>query len=227
MKSARVLGIAAIMLFVFAAFAAGATPPVSVTVSVTGTPTPGATVTAKAVVTINDGSTLQSIKWTQTGGVSAALSNTATDTVTVVLPDRKALKKALLTAIEEQPIADANLPSNIPSPSGYQAQLQSRFGVIGIVPEALAEAGGVSLDVAVTTSSGTVHTASSIAGTLPWTTTIGVRNVPIHLPVLLHGKDQATYNWTLATPAGSTAILADATTQNPEFTPDVAGEYDL
>ncbi len=227
MNSAKHLLVAAILLLGFAAMAVAATTPVTVTVTVTGDSTPGATVTAKANVTINDGSTLQSIKWTQTGGVAATLSNVATDTVTVVLPDRKVFKKELLNAIEEQPIPDAKLPPNIPSAAAYEAGLQNRFGVIGIVPHALAEAGAVNLDVAVTTTSGTVHTTAAIAGKLPWTTTTSVRNVPILLPVLLHGKNQATYNWVLTPPPGSTTVLSDATTQNPEFMPDIAGEYNL
>jgi hypothetical protein len=147
--------------------------------------------------------------------------------VSVALPDRKVFKEELLTAIEEQPIPDAKLPSNIPSAAGYEAGLPNRFGVIGVVPHALAEAGTVNLDVAVTTSSGTYHAAAAVASKLPWSTSTGIRNVPTLIPVLLHGKKQATYNWTLTAPPGSTALLSDATTQNPEFTPDIAGEYDL
>ncbi len=227
MRLAKYFLVAAILLFAFVAIAIAADPPVTVTVTVSGDPAPGAAVTAKATVKINDGATLQSIKWTQSGGVAATLSNTATDTVTIVLPDRKVFKEELLAAIEEQPIPDAKLPPNIPSAAGYEAGLQNRFGVIGVVPHALGEAETLSLDVAVTTSSGTYHTAASITGKLPWTTTTGMRNVPTLLPILLHGKKQATYNWVLTPPAGSTAVLTDAATQNPEFTPDVAGEYDL
>jgi hypothetical protein len=49
--------------FVPGALAAG---PPTVKITVTGAPTPGATVTAKAAVTINDGSVLQSMSWRQT-----------------------------------------------------------------------------------------------------------------------------------------------------------------
>jgi hypothetical protein len=46
--------------------------------------------------------------------------------------------------------------------------------------------------------------------------------------VLLHGKAQGSYNWTLASqPAASTATLLDETTQFPEFTPDWPGRYDI
>ena len=61
--------------------------------------------------------------------------------------------------------------------------------------------------------------------TLPWKPTAGIHNVPIGIPVLLHGKEQATYDWSLDAPGGSGATLMDATTRNPEFGPDVAGLY--
>jgi len=67
--------IAAILLAGVAGITFAATP-VTVTMSVTGDPVPGATVTAKAKVAINDGSTLQSITWTQTGGIKAILGTT-------------------------------------------------------------------------------------------------------------------------------------------------------
>ena len=63
--------VSAILITAIAGFAFGAGPPVTVTMAVTGDPAPGATVTARATITINDGSTLQSIKWSQVGGVAA------------------------------------------------------------------------------------------------------------------------------------------------------------
>ena len=227
MKHAKHFVIGAIILFGFAVVAFAATPPVTVTVTVNGAASPGATVTAKANVTINDGSTLQSIKWTQTGGVEAAISGVATDTLAVIVPDRKVFKEELVKILEEQPITNAQLPPNVPAGTPYEGGLQNRFGPVGIVPHALAEAGALNFDIAITTTSGTVHTAASIASKLPWQTTVGIRNVPLLLPVLVHGKKQATYNWVLTPPPGSAAVLSDATTQNPEFTPDVAGEYTL
>jgi hypothetical protein len=210
----------------FASLAPAAGPP-TVTVAVTGNPAPGATVTAKATVTINDGSTLQSITWTQVGGAKATLSNTTTDTITAVLSDRKTFRKALIDVLEEPPIATGQFPANVPIPNPYEGGLQDRFVVVGVAPLALEEAAAVKLDIAVVTSSGTYHTTTSIASKLPWTTATGNRNVPLFLPVLLHGKTQASYNWTLTGPTGSTAVLSDPTTQNPEFTPDIAGAYRL
>ncbi|HXH41602.1 MAG TPA: hypothetical protein VNN08_23460, partial [Thermoanaerobaculia bacterium] len=211
--------IAAILIAGMAGFAFAATPPVTVTMAVTGDPVPGATVTAKATVTINDGSTLQSIKWSQAGGVPATLTNTATDTATVVLPARQVFREQLMTVLEEKPVADALLPAWVPPSPDYTGGLQNRFVVSGVSNEALLDAGAIKLDIAVTTSSGTYHTAATVAGNLPWETSTGVRNVPMLLPVLLHAKKQATYDWSLSVPTGSTATLVDATTQNPEFTP--------
>lgn len=219
--------LAAIMILGVAGSAFAATAPVTVTTAVTGDTSPGGTVTAKATITINDGSTLQSIKWSQVGGVAATLTNTTGDTATIALPARKVFREQLMTVLEEKPVADALLPAWVPPSPDYTGGLQDRFMVAGVSNEALVDAGGVKLDIAVTTTSGTYHTAATVAGNLPWETATGVRNVPLLLPVLLHGKKQASYNWSLTVPSGSTATLADATTQNPEFTPDIAGTYQL
>jgi hypothetical protein len=60
------------------------------------------------------------------------------------------------------------------------------------------------------------------------------RSVAVGTPVTLDGSLSSgpsgllTYAWTLnATPAGSTAMLNDATTARPRFTPDVAGPYTI
>jgi len=219
--------IAAILIAGVAGFTFAASPPVTVTMTVTGDPVPGATVTAKANVVINDGSALQSIKWTQSGGVQATLANTTADTVTVSLPSRRLFREELMTVLEEAPITAEQRPANLPAGIAYEGGLQNRFVVAGVSPHALADAAAIKFDVAVTTSSGTYHAATTLAANVPWETATGARNVPILLPVLLHAKKQATYNWTLTVPIGSAATLLDAVTQNPEFTPDVAGTYQL
>ncbi|MGK2859747.1 MAG: hypothetical protein ACSLFQ_21325, partial [Thermoanaerobaculia bacterium] len=219
--------LASMMLAAFAGSAFAATAPVTVTVTVTGTPTPGATVTAKANITINDGSTLSGVKWTQTGGVAATLSNTTTDTITAVLPSRKVYRDDLIEILEKPPVNASGLPSYVPLPDPYEAGLQNVFGVVGITPLALEHAGALTFEIAVTTTSGTHKTTGAIHTTMPWPTALGIQNVPINLPVMLHGKTQASYDWKLTNPAGGTATLTDATTQNPEFTPTVAGEYTL
>lgn len=216
----------AILIAGVAGFAIAASPPVTVTTTVTGDPVPGATVTAKANITINDGSSLLSVKWTQVGGVAATFTETSSGAVTIALPSRKVFREELMTVLEEQPITDAQLPANVPK-GEYAGGLQDRFVVAGVSPHALADAAAIKFDIAVTTSSGTYHTAASVAGNMPWETSISTRNVPILLPVLLQSKKQATYNWSLTVPPGSTATLLDPTTRNPEFTPDVAGSYQL
>ncbi len=219
--------LASLMLAAFAGSAIAATAPVTVTLTVTGSPDPGATVTAKANITINDGSTLQSVTWTQTGGVAATLSNTSTDTITAVLPSRKVYREDVVEILEEVPASAAGLPYYIPYPEPFEAGLQDRFGVVGSSPHALLDAGKLSFDVAVTTTSGTHHATVTLATKLPWTPSLGIMNVPIGLPVMLHGKTQATYDWTITGPTGSNAALVDAATQSPEFTPSVAGAYEI
>ena len=226
----RGLAIAVVVcgLLGFAATAAVAANPVDVTVAVSGTPAFGATVTAKATLTINDSSALQSILWTQTGGAPAALTGTTTDTVTAVLAGRGAFRAALIHALSEPPITAAQLPPNVPvPPEEFPGGLQNRFGVVGVNPFALEEGGAVTLTVRVVTSSGTYTKAGVIATPLPWPTGIGVRNVVVGLPLILHGKTQASYNWALAVPSGSSATLTDPASQSPEFTPDVPGTYTL
>jgi hypothetical protein len=219
--------LAAILIAGVAGVARAAGPPVTVTMTVSGDPVPGATVTAKAKITISDGSTLQGVNWSQAGGITASLSNTATDTVTIALPGRKAFRENLMVVLAEPPIPDAQLPSYVPADPAYSGGLQNRFVVASVSPHALEDASTVKLDIAVTTTSGTYHIPASVAGNVPWESATGNRNVPILLPVLVHAKKQAAYDWSLTPPAGSSATLLDATTQNPEFTPDVPGTYQL
>jgi len=219
--------IAALVLGAGIATAAFAAAPVTVTVAVTGDPVPGATVTAKASVAITDGSALHSVTWKQTGGLPAVLANATTDTVTLTLPDRKTFKDELFTVLEESPVADTAYPAYVPKPAKFESGIQDRFIVAGVTPHALTDAGAIKFDVVVFTSSGTCHNAASVAANLPWPTATGNRNVPVLLPVLLHGKTQASYDWKLTAPSGSTAKLDNAAAQNPEFTPDVAGRYDV
>jgi formate-dependent nitrite reductase cytochrome c552 subunit len=217
--------VAVVVIAAFAGSAFAATAPVTLTVTVTGDPVPGATVTAKANVTINDGSTLTAIKWTQNSGVPATLSNTTTNTITAVLGSRKAYRELLTEILEEPPATASGLPSYIPLPDPFEAGLQNVYTVVGSAPYAIEEAAHVGFEIAVTTTSGTYKLPGAIASKLPWSPALGLQNVPLNLPVMLHGKNQATYDWKLAGPTGSTATLTDATTQNPEFTPAVAGTY--
>jgi hypothetical protein len=227
-RKAGAITVAVCGLLVLTATVVMAANPVDVVVAVSGTPAFGATVTAKATITINDGSALQSILWTQTGGAAAVLSGATTDTVTAVLGGRGAYRAALIHALSEPPITAAQLPPNVPvPPAEFPGGLQDRFGVVAINPFALEEGGAVTLTVTVKTSSGTYTGTGVIATPLPWPTSIGVRNVAVGIPVIVHGKTQASYNWAMTVPSGSSATLVDPASQSPEFTPDVPGTYQL
>ena len=170
-----------------------ATDPVTVAFATTGTPAFGATVSVQATVTVNDGSTLQSMAWSQAGGAAAVLAGTDTDTVSVTLGTRNAYRHFLIEVLGEPPSASADEEE-------FFGGLQNRFEVVGINPLAEEHASATVLEIAVTTTSGTYHAEFDVVTPLPWPWATGLRNVPVGLPVLLHGKTQATYNWALAKP---------------------------
>jgi hypothetical protein len=202
--------------------------PAQVTVSfdVSGDAVPGGTVDVTANVTTTDNSTVQSYSWMQVGGAEAMLTGTGTKTVTAELATEGDYKAYLIHVLAEPPITDEQLPPNVPVPPGeFPGGLQDRFQVVAINPFALEHASAVALEVEVVTTSGTYHAEVDIVTALPWKVSTGLQNVPINAPVLLHGKDQASYTWTLIAPGSSAATLADASSQNPTFTPDVPGHY--
>jgi len=212
-------------LLCHAADVQAATDPVTVTVELTGTPAFDVQVQAKAVVTVNDGSALQSVAWSQVKGAPVALFNANTDTVGITLPSRQAYREHLIEVLGEPPISEDALPPNIELGEHFYGGLQNRFQLVGSSPFALEHASATELEITVVTTSGTYHHEYELVTPLPWTSAIGIRNVPVAIPVILCGKEQDTYNWTLAKPAGSTATLRDAATRSPEFTPDVPGTY--
>lgn len=227
-RTGIVTAIFVVALAGFASIALAADPPVKAVVTVTGDATPGATITAKAALTISDGSTFQNILWKQVAGAHATLANVTSDTVTITLPARVEFKKDLVEILEEAPLAGVTLPAHVPNPGEhFEGGLQDRFGIVGIVPHALEEAAAIQFELTVTTSSGTYKLPATVAAKLPYPHATGLRNVPLNRPVLLFGKNQDSYRWTLNRPDGSAAVLADATTRYPEFTPDVAGTYDV
>ncbi len=211
--------------FVAGAFAAGAP---TVALKVTPDPAPGAAVTVKATITITDGSALQSVSWKQTSGVTVNASGTTTDTITLTVPDRKTLRNQLITALEEPGLPDSAIPDYVPTrAANFYGGLQERFQVVGVSNHALSDATSFRFTLTIVTSSGTYNVPASFSASIPWSTSVGQRNVAINLPVILHAPQQASYNWTLTAPSGSKTTLVDATSQNPEFTPDVAGSYKL
>jgi Cytochrome c554 and c-prime len=192
----------------------------------TGDAVPGGSVMVSVATT--DGSTISSVAWSQTYGVDATLSGADTAMVTAMLGAESDYKDHLIHVLEEPPIGPDQLPPNVPPPSEeFYGGLQNRFVVVGASPFALEEGGLVELHVMVTTDSGSYETEYAIHTTLRWKVTAGISNVPIGVPVLMHGKEQASYDWAMTTPGGSASALMDAMGQNPEFTPDVVGMYSV
>ena len=179
-------------------------------------------------VSTTDGSTIQSVSWEQVAGVDASLSGADTATVTVNFSGEADYKDYLIHVLEEPPIGEDQLPPNVPPPSEeFYGGLQNRWEIVAVNPFAYEHASAVVLDVMVTTSSGTYETEHEVFASLPWQVSSGISNVPVGLTVLLNGKEQASYDWALTLPGGSSATLMDPTGQYPEFTPDVMGQYSV
>ena len=166
---------------------------------------PGASVTLKVAVDAADGSQVSGYEWEQTAGVPASMSGADSDTLTVMLGDAAAYKEALVAALD--PV--------------------ERFGVQGIDPHALELAEIATFKVTVTTDSGTYADSVEVVAHLPYAINTGISNVPIEVPVMLHGGTQDSYSWSMSGASGSSASLVDASSQYPSFTPDVEGKYTL
>jgi hypothetical protein len=219
------LGIVIILTAALAWFAP-ASQAQTVTVTIDGNAVPGADLTATA--SIDDGSTIQSVSWMQTGGAEALISPADANPTTVKLGDESVFKDELIHVVSEPPIGPDQLPPNVPlPPEEFPGGLQNRFQVVGVNPFALEEAGKVTLKATVTTTSGTYEGVGEVHTMLPWKVKADIQNQAIGIPVLLHGRDQASYNWVLKKPWNSSATLMEATSQNPEFTPDKTGKYTL
>ncbi|MFH1003837.1 MAG: hypothetical protein V1780_06830, partial [Chloroflexota bacterium] len=167
------------------------------------TANPGATVDLKAVATVNDSSKVTGYQWTQTAGVKATIDNDKSDAIKVTLGTADAYKATLLGGLE----------------------VLDRYEVMGINPHALSSAETATFKVTVTTSSGSYSGTVTVTANLPYHTSLGIQDVPVGVPVLLNGKMQNIYSWTVAAPSGSKAAITGATGRNPSFTPDVAGKY--
>ncbi|MBI2890287.1 MAG: hypothetical protein HYY13_05825 [Nitrospirae bacterium] len=163
----------------------------------------GASIEMKATVEILDGSSLASMKWTQTSGPAVSLSGADSETVSFNLPDAAASKAKLVSILK------------VPDRALVQA----------IDPHSLDSATAVKVKLTVVTSisSGSAEGVARIEKPA-FETTLGIGNVPVGIPVLLHAKKGSGYSWSLTTPGGS-AALDDAGSQNPAFTPDTAGQY--
>lgn len=173
---------------------------------------PGSTVELKATVTARDGSQLKRISWKAhqaEGGAAVQLAGESGPVVLVTLPDIAAYKRALLYRLRKD------------------GRLLNRWMVMGLTPSDLREAGRVTLTASAATSSGTRSDTVDIIADLRSFADVnpGLRNVPVGKPVFLQGADQPSHAWSLAHPPGSSAVLQDAASQNPSFTPDVSGTY--
>jgi len=222
------VGLAILLTAALAGFVpASQAQPVDVTVEIDGIAVPGASLTATAIIDIQDGSTFQSISWSQTGGAQvASISPANANPTTVTLGAESSFKDELIHVLSEPPIGPDQLPPNVPvPPEEFPGGLQNRFQVVAINPFALEEAGKITLKAVVATTSGIYEGSVEVHTTLEWRVKADIQNHAIGIPVLLHGKDQASYNWVLKRPWDSSATLMDATSQNPEFTPDKRGKY--
>ncbi len=216
--------------------------PVVVTATVDGDSVPGGLMSATMHIDALDGSTVESMTWTLSSTATASLGGATTELDTITLSDDRAFKDRLLHILTEPPISEDDLPSTVQLPEGeFPGGLQSRFQIVGINPFALEEAALVTLTATVTTSSGTYSRDVEIHTQFAWKPSLGIRNVPVGIPVLLQsrrhvdedadgfndetGADVTAYDWALAIPGGSSAMLMDAITPNPYFVPDVSGRY--
>ena len=200
--------------------------PVMVSAKVSGVAVPGSMLTATVEVLVLDGSVVESISWVQLAGPAAEINGS--EMAMVSLATESAYKDELIHVLTEPPVGADQLPPNVPPPPGeFPGGLQNRFEVVGVNPFALEEAALVALKAEVVTTSGTYHDEVEVHTALPWKPSAGLRDVPIGVPVLLHGKDQASYDWSFAPPDTSAAALVDPNSQNPHFTPDVVGVYEV
>src|SRR5512142_549925 len=150
------IALAALAAATFAMSALAADPPVTVTVPTANitAAAPGGSVTAKASVKINDGSTLQSISWKQTGGPTVSgITGDQTDTIRFTLADRKTFREQMVGGLKAMPMTASQFPAHVPVPESYSAGLQDRFGVVGIYPQAMTNASTLKFDITVVTSS--------------------------------------------------------------------------
>lgn len=203
---------------------------VALSITVDGDAAPGATVSASVDVQILDGTTtVTGYSWSQSNSVEVTLSGATSATPTITLPSVATYKDELITFMMEPPVSQDQLPDNVVIPETEEGEfpggLADRFDIVGVNPFAIEKAGLVTLEVEVVTSSGTYTAETEIHAHLPWYPSLGIRNVPLGEPVLFHGKEQASYDWDLDAPSGSSATLTDAGTRNPYFTPDATGMY--
>ena len=131
--------------------------------------------------------------------------------------------------------------STDPSTGTRAGAVLDRDMIMGIMPFGLFEGVDmmttVNLQAVVTLSDGSTVTQevdlnltpsyTDNAGTWTFAPTTGLGDVPVQVPVLLHGKDSGSGSWSMTAPSASKAQLEDADQQNAFFTPDIAGVYNV
>lgn len=155
--------------------------------------------------------------WTQTAGATATISGGTTATPTVTLASKNAYK-TYLTTKDGVRWTTSGTSSIIP---------REKFIVQPVSPLGLEEANEAVFKATATIGGKSYSGTVKVSVDMPFGPATGLNAVPMGQPVLLHGKTQASYSWSMTTPSGSSATLNDATTQNPDFTPDVAGKYTI
>jgi hypothetical protein len=166
---------------------------------------PGATVNLAATVEAFDGSQAAAYEWKQVSGPPAKIASPASANTSVTLADAAASKGFMVKSIK----------------------LEDRTQIQALNPHVVSGAKTAVFKVTVTTSSGKYSGTVAVNIDLPYQVTTGLADVPVGVPVIVHGKNQSNYSWTLIPAANSKAALDNATDQNPAFTPDVPGKYTL
>ena len=178
----------------------------------------GKPVTLTASVTTSSGDAAGvTFGWAQTGGTLAAqLTGTTSPTIsfqTLALSDAK---------LEANPSAQLG-------PYDGGGLVPARFGPMAI---GIDETGNYQFSLEVTDPAGHMVTTSAVV----WATapSNGLRSVPFNVPLWFEGDTLAadggtmtSWSWSLTGPSGSTATLANGSTQFPSFTPDMPGSYTI
>ena len=78
------------------------------------------------------------------------------------------------------------------------------------------------------TNSGTLNNIPCLSVTITTTPSPAFVKIPVHtMTNPTGGFTPYSYSWSLTTPAGSVSALSSTTNQNPTFTPDISGNYQL
>jgi hypothetical protein len=169
------------------------------------------------------GETAQSFVWVRTNGETATVSSPTSSLTLITLPTVANYKAELVRHVKGLEIRDL---------AGTIITGGNRTQIVPVNPLNLDEASSATFKLRVATTSGKFYFGlvtvadkegqAAVEGFAAVGT--GIRNVPVGVPVLIHTKTQASYNWTVAGPLGAVTV-ADATTQMPSFVPDAAGTY--